>query len=45
MNATQAARDFARENGVDLNEITGTGSGGSITKPDVEKYLADKDQG
>ncbi|MFD2724434.1 E3 binding domain-containing protein [Ignatzschineria indica] len=45
MNASQAARDFARENGVDLNEVIGTGSGGSITKPDVEKYLDEKNQG
>ena len=39
VNATQGAISFAAENGIDLSEITGTGAGGKITKPDVENAL------
>jgi 2-oxoglutarate dehydrogenase E2 component (dihydrolipoamide succinyltransferase) len=31
---------MARENNVDLSQVTGTGAGGRITKQDVEGYLA-----
>lgn len=40
--ATENAVKFAEENDVDLSEVTGTGSEGRITQPDVEKYLASK---
>jgi pyruvate dehydrogenase E2 component (dihydrolipoamide acetyltransferase) len=33
-------RKMAREHNIDLNRINGTGSGGRITKQDVEAYLA-----
>jgi 2-oxoglutarate dehydrogenase E2 component (dihydrolipoamide succinyltransferase) len=33
---------MARENGVDLSKISGTGAGGRITKSDVEGYLGQK---
>lgn len=39
--ATQGARDFAAEKGVDLSQVEGTGKDGHVTKPDVEAYLAD----
>ncbi|MDM1545523.1 E3 binding domain-containing protein [Ignatzschineria indica] len=39
MNATQAAIDYALANGIDISNVPGNGSGGNITKPDVEKYL------
>jgi len=33
-------RKMARENNIDLSRVTGTGSGGRITKQDLEAYLA-----
>ncbi len=33
-------RKLARENSVDLSQISGTGAGGRITKQDVEAYIA-----
>ncbi len=33
-------RRMARENNVDLAQVTGTGAGGRITKQDVEAYIA-----
>ena len=36
-------RKMARENNIDLSRITGTGSGGRITKQDIEGYLAQRD--
>ena len=33
-------RKMAREHNIDLSRITGTGSGGRITKQDIESYLA-----
>lgn len=38
MEASEAAKRKARALGVDLNDVKGTGSGGSITAPDVVKY-------
>ena len=35
---TRAAKGFAREHGIDLFDVVGTGSGGRITKADVETY-------
>jgi pyruvate dehydrogenase E2 component (dihydrolipoamide acetyltransferase) len=37
-------RRMARENNIDLNQVTGTGAGGRITKQDVEAYLAQRTQ-
>ncbi len=36
--ATPAVRAYAREKGVDLTKVEGTGPGGRITKEDVEKF-------
>lgn len=38
--ATPGVRKFARESGVDISLVTGTGSHGKVTKDDVEKFLA-----
>lgn len=38
-------RRMAREKGVDLSEVEGTGQGGRISKKDLEAYLADKEEG
>jgi 2-oxoglutarate dehydrogenase E2 component (dihydrolipoamide succinyltransferase) len=38
--ATPLARRIAAERHIDLQEISGTGSGGKITQDDVEAYLA-----
>jgi pyruvate dehydrogenase E2 component (dihydrolipoamide acetyltransferase) len=35
-------RRMARENNIDLNQVTGTGAGGRITKQDVEAYLVQR---
>ena len=35
-------RKMARENGIDLGKVKGTGAGGRITKQDVEQHLAQK---
>ncbi|MBT2767051.1 dihydrolipoyllysine-residue acetyltransferase [Stenotrophomonas sp. ISL-67] len=37
--ATPAVRVFARDLGVDLNQLTGTEKGGRITKGDVQKFV------
>lgn len=39
VNASKAALEYAEEKGIDIRQVPGSGSGGSITKPDVEKYL------
>ncbi|HEY1387884.1 MAG TPA: 2-oxoglutarate dehydrogenase complex dihydrolipoyllysine-residue succinyltransferase, partial [Ktedonobacterales bacterium] len=41
--ATPLARRIAAERHIDLQEISGTGSGGKITQDDVEAYLAGQD--
>ena len=38
--ATPAVRKLAKENGVDLSTIAGTGPGGRITREDVERAIA-----
>jgi pyruvate dehydrogenase E2 component (dihydrolipoamide acetyltransferase) len=38
-------RKLARERGVDLGEVTGTGEGGRITRRDVEGYLGSHPEG
>lgn len=35
-----AVRQLAREHGIDLSQVTGTGTGGRVTKKDVQDYLA-----
>src|SRR5690349_19772637 len=35
-------RKMVREHNIDLSQITGTGSGGRITKQDIEGYLAQR---
>ncbi|HHV08508.1 MAG TPA: 2-oxo acid dehydrogenase subunit E2 [Firmicutes bacterium] len=37
--ATPAAKRRARESGIDLTQVTGTGPGGRIVEADVESYL------
>lgn len=41
VNATEGALELAASYGVDITEITGTGSHGRIIKADVEAYLED----
>jgi pyruvate/2-oxoglutarate dehydrogenase complex dihydrolipoamide acyltransferase (E2) component len=41
INATIAAIELAEQEGIDLSNITGTGSGGRITKADVEDWIAE----
>jgi len=36
---SQAANKLAKEYGVDLKEVKGTGAAGMVTKSDVEKYI------
>ncbi|WP_160031906.1 dihydrolipoamide acetyltransferase family protein [Paenibacillus sp. An7] len=36
--ATPSVRKFAREQGVDISEVTGTGNNGKVTKEDVEAF-------
>ena len=38
--ASPVARRMAREQGIDLGQITGAGPGGRITKEDIETFLA-----
>lgn len=38
--ASPLARRMAREDGIDLTSISGTGPGGRVVKKDIEKYLA-----
>lgn len=40
--ASPSIRSFARELGVDLVQVTGTGRKGRITKPDVQNYIKQK---
>jgi pyruvate/2-oxoglutarate dehydrogenase complex dihydrolipoamide acyltransferase (E2) component len=37
--ATEAAVELAAEHGVDLADVAGTGSDGSVTKSDVQEHL------
>lgn len=39
INATEAAAEYAKENGVNLAEVKGTGADGRITKSDVQDYV------
>lgn len=40
--ASPAARKLAKDKGVNLAEVTGTGPKGRVTETDIEKYLADQ---
>jgi len=40
--ASPAARKMAKEKGVNLAAVTGTGPKGRVTETDIEKYLADQ---
>lgn len=42
VNASPAAQKLARANQLDLGEIKGSGNGGQVTKPDVEKAIEAK---
>jgi pyruvate/2-oxoglutarate dehydrogenase complex dihydrolipoamide acyltransferase (E2) component len=42
VNAFPAAKMLARQHGLDLAEIEGTGPAGRVTKEDVEKFVAQK---
>jgi pyruvate/2-oxoglutarate dehydrogenase complex dihydrolipoamide acyltransferase (E2) component len=39
INATDAAVELADQEDVALTAVTGTGSSGQVTKPDVERYI------
>jgi pyruvate/2-oxoglutarate dehydrogenase complex dihydrolipoamide acyltransferase (E2) component len=40
VSASKAAEELAAANGIDLTKVTGTGTNGQITKPDVVKAIA-----
>lgn len=40
--ASPAAKKFAKENSIDINEVIGTGPNGRIVLEDVEKYMNNK---
>ncbi len=40
--ASPSVRRFARELGLDINQVTGTGAGGRITEDDVKEFVKDK---
>jgi Pyruvate/2-oxoglutarate dehydrogenase complex, dihydrolipoamide acyltransferase (E2) component, and related enzymes len=41
--ASEAVIEFAREHGVDLDKVVGTGKDGRIKKSDIEAVIADQD--
>jgi pyruvate/2-oxoglutarate dehydrogenase complex dihydrolipoamide acyltransferase (E2) component len=41
VNATDAAKRTARQNGVDIAAVQGSGQGGSVTKDDVERFVSE----
>ncbi len=40
LNASDAAVALAAEHDLDLADVTGSGAGGKVTQPDVQKHLA-----
>lgn len=40
---SEALREFAKEHGVDLEKVVGTGKDGRIKKSDIEAAIADQD--
>jgi len=45
VNAFPAAKILAKQHGIDIAEVAGTGPQGRVTKEDVEKYIAQKQPG
>jgi 2-oxoglutarate dehydrogenase E2 component (dihydrolipoamide succinyltransferase) len=43
--ASPTVRKLAREYGIDLAEVSGSGRGGRVTKDDVERLIRDQDRG
>lgn len=43
--AAPAARKVAREQGIDINEVSGTGLGGRVMLADIKRVIAEKDSG
>lgn len=43
LRASEAVIEFAKEHGVDLDKVVGTGKDGRIKKSDVEAVIADQD--
>lgn len=41
VDATRAAIDLAKNEGIDILQVSGSGENGRITKGDVDQYLAD----
>ena len=39
IDATDSAKALAKENGIDLSSVKGSGDGGRITKPDVQAVV------
>lgn len=44
INATEAAAEFAKQNGIDLAQVTGTGQGGRIGMPDVQAFMSENEE-
>lgn len=42
VDATAGAEELAAEHGVDLSSVEASGTGGKVTKADVEKHLTDR---
>lgn len=43
VDATESAKELAKEKNVDLSQVQGSGAEGRITKGDVEDYIASQD--
>ena len=41
--SSPVVRRLAEEHGVDISEISGTGTGGRVTKKDIESYIAERE--
>ena len=40
--STPVVRDLAKQYGVDINDVPGTGNDGRVTKDDITRYALDK---
>ena len=40
--STPAVRHMAKKNGLDINEVAGTGKGGRVTKEDLINFMSGK---
>jgi len=38
--STPAVRAFAKQNGLDINQVKGTGNEGRVTRDDIRRFLA-----